>query len=63
MIAELCRITGNDDQLKTQFIDTWEHHWLPKLSVAIKDNISKTNLKRLNSIIDIEKELDDTCGI
>ena len=63
MIAELCHITGNDDQLKTQFIGTWEHHWLPKLSVAIKDNISKTNLKRLNSIIDIEKELDDTCGI
>jgi len=36
MIAELCHITGNDDQLKTQFIDTWEHHWFPKLSVAIR---------------------------
>lgn len=63
MTAELCRVTGSGDQLKTQFIDTWEHQWLPKLSVAIKDNISQTNLKRLNSLIDVEKNLDDTCGI
>ena len=64
MIAELSRITGTISQLKTHYIDTWENHWLPKLSIAIKDNLSKTNQKRLTSVIDLEKDLekDDVCG-
>lgn len=62
MITELCHITGTNTDLKTQYIDTWEHHWLPKLSVAIKENITKTNQKRLISVINLEKDLDDACG-
>lgn len=62
MITELCRIIGTTDQLKTQYMDTWEHHWLPKLSAAIKDNLTRTNQKRLTSVIDLEKDLDVACG-
>ena len=62
MITELCYITGTSSQLKSQYLDTWEHYWLPKLSVAIRDNLSKTNQKRLTSIVDLENDLDDTCG-
>ena len=64
MIAELSRITGTISQLKTHYNDTRENHWLPKLSIAIEDNLSKTNQKRLTSVIDLEKDLekDDVCG-
>ena len=62
MITELSQLTNTGIHLKTQFMDTWQHQWLPKLTLAIKDNLSQTNQKRLSSTIDIENDLDNACG-
>ena len=49
--------------LRSQFLDTWKHQWLPKITKAIKATLTEPMVKKIKPLIyDIEDGFDNTDG-
>lgn len=49
--------------MRSQFVDSWKHQWLPKIRKAIKAALTESLVKKLKPLIyDVEAGFDGTDG-